>query len=105
MTEPIFKIHTEDALIDKRLSEDEIKQALKELERLSLLEVPAADWTVEPIKRTNKEWYRQKLPGENWRNILVFKINDKTITLKAILLRDNNTYRIARKLYLAEEDE
>ena len=105
MTQPHFKIDIEDALVDKRLSEDEVKEALRELERLSLLQVPYADWTIKPIGVTNEEWHRQKLPGKNWRNILVIKINDKTITLKAILFRDNNTYRIVRKLYLAEDDE
>ncbi|MDQ7034769.1 MAG: hypothetical protein Q9P01_08005 [Anaerolineae bacterium] len=34
MTEPFFTIDSEDALIDKRLSQDEVKEALKELERL-----------------------------------------------------------------------
>ncbi|MDQ7027213.1 MAG: hypothetical protein Q9P44_16835 [Anaerolineae bacterium] len=55
MTEPFFTIDSEDALIDKRLSQDEVKEALKELERLSLLQVPYADWTIMPINATNKE--------------------------------------------------
>ena len=104
MTQPYFKVDTEDALVDKRLSEDEVKQALKELERLSFMQMPHSDWTVRPIDVTNKEWHRQKLPDANWRNILVLKLNEKTITLKAILYRDDNTYRIVRKLYLSEEE-
>lgn len=103
MSQPHFQVQTEDTLVDSRLSEDEIQQALKEIERLSLLEVPRADWTVKAIKATNDEWYRQKLPGEQWRNIIVFEISVQTIILKAILFRDDNTYRVVRKLYLSDE--
>jgi len=103
MSQPHFRVKTEDTLVDSRLSEDEIEQALKEIERLSFLEVPKADWTVTPVHTTNNEWYRQKLPGEQWRNIIVFEISEQTILLKAILYRDENTYSVVRKLYLSDE--
>ncbi len=104
--EPIFELDLTKVTVDKRLNEAEIKQAIREVKRIAKLRVPKADWTVDSIDNTNRDWHRQKLPGERWRNIIIFEIDEdqKRITLRAILVRDNSTYAIVRRLYLAEDE-
>lgn len=67
------------------------------------MEWPNTDWTVAAIEITNREWHRQKLPGERFRTIFRIHREQKEIIVIAIVERDENTYaKVVRRLYLNE---
>lgn len=105
MSEQGFAVDTSETVIDTRLSKEEISQALDEVHRISQLDFPITDWSVESIKVTNNEWHRQKIPGERWRSVLVIQQVGKTIIVHAILARDDNTYKVVERLYEAAQSE
>jgi hypothetical protein len=105
LDEPLFKIEFADVRIDRRLSNAEIEKALAEIEHLSFIPIPLSDWTIAPIDSTNREWHRQKLPDERFRSILKIDMKRKVIFVRAILVREDNTYStIVRKFYLDEAE-
>jgi hypothetical protein len=101
MSEAYYEVlGREPLMVDNRLTKANIKQALDEIERLSFLRMPNADWTVSPIKVTNSEWYRQKIEGEVFRTIFEIDFHRKQLVIIAILMRDNDTYEVTvRRLY------
>jgi hypothetical protein len=86
MSDSAFQVNTEETVVDVRLSPEDIKTALKEVERIAVLQYPFADATVRPIQLTNGEWHRQKLPDKDWRTILAISITEQEIVVHAILL-------------------
>lgn len=105
MSEQGFTVDISETVIDTRLSKEEISQALDEVHRIAQLDFPNTDWSVQAIKVTNDEWHRQKILGERWRNIVVIRQVGKTIIVHAILVRDDNTYKIVEQLYEAVQDQ
>lgn len=101
--EPVFAVDLKNVLVDKQLSKEEIRRALNEIERVSFLEFPHADGTIEPIDITNTEWYRQKPLYARFRSILKIDYDEKMIFVKAILVKNDETYeKIVWKLYLED---
>ena len=107
MSEPIFKVEgREPIVVDNRLTKAEIKQALDEIERLSLKKWPNADASVEGIRNTNYEWHRQKIPRQRFRTIFKIDRSLMKIVIIAILLRTQDTYdETVRKLYMEDKGE
>ncbi|MBC8099394.1 MAG: hypothetical protein H7Y11_08120 [Armatimonadetes bacterium] len=99
MSDTVFRVNTDETLVDMRLSKEEVKRSLEEVERIANLPYPFADATVAPIQLTHGEWYRQKLSEESWRTIIAISVTEKEIIVHAILLRDENTYALVRQLY------
>lgn len=61
---------------------------------------PKLDVSLEHIRLTAGFWHRQKIIGENWRNILYIDDEKREITLFAILFREDETYTgIVRRLW------
>jgi hypothetical protein len=99
MSDALFEVNTEETLVHLRLSNEDVQRSLAEIKRIATLPYLFADATVSPIHITNGEWYRRKLPDEDWRTILAISITEKEIVVHAILLRDDNTYILVQQLY------
>jgi hypothetical protein len=87
------------------LSDDEIRWALDEVERICQLEWPNADYTVSPIDCTDGTWHRQKPEGAAFRTILSIHRDTQRIVVQAILRRDTNTYRKVELIFQQSRDK
>jgi len=87
------------------ISDEEIRWALDEVERICQLEWPNADYTVSPIDCTDGVWHRQKSEGATFRTILSIQRDTQRIVVQAILRRDSTTYRKVELIFRQSKDK